>query len=276
VASEISKHTLSEVPISRKREEAIELTEKQIGLLTEEIADYENKSRTARPQARPFYVNSLADAKVRLGSLKILLRDLKRPPEPKRSPASNRPPELRNSAAELVSSEPLITTRRFNSKPFRADLLEANRLGHSILVNQDRFFPLFFGDLDMAGSSVEIVCPFVKTYRTDVLDQLEMLRGLCIQCLIYTRPPNSSDAKTFLEDAKSRGITVIFGEHIHNKVAIIDNQIVWEGSLNILSHIRSEDSMRRLVGRAFCDEQRELLKLPALDLSKPCCSFKGY
>ncbi len=43
------------------------------------------------------------------------------------------------------------------------------------------------------------------------------------------------------------------GNH-HRKLAIIDREILWEGSLNILSQAKSREFMRRLEGGGFADD----------------------
>jgi len=40
----------------------------------------------------------------------------------------------------------------------------------------------------------------------------------------------------------------------HRKLAVIDGEILWEGSLNILSQSNSRELMRRTVSRHQCDQ----------------------
>ena len=50
------------------------------------------------------------------------------------------------------------------------------------------------------------------------------------------------------------------GNH-HRKLAVIDRKILWEGSLNILSHVRSREIMRRIVGARSVKEMTDFLSL---------------
>lgn len=50
------------------------------------------------------------------------------------------------------------------------------------------------------------------------------------------------------------------GNH-HRKLAILDREILWEGSLNILSQAYSREVMRRTHGKKFAGEMFEFLKL---------------
>ena len=58
------------------------------------------------------------------------------------------------------------------------------------------------------------------------------------------------------------GIQVLIckGNH-HRKLAIIDREILWEGSLNILSQSRSKGIVRRIEGRQHAMEMLNYLKL---------------
>jgi hypothetical protein len=58
------------------------------------------------------------------------------------------------------------------------------------------------------------------------------------------------------------GVKVVQQKDIHQKVAIIDDHISWEGSLNILSHTGSTlEHMRRLVGSGTAGEIKTNLRL---------------
>ena len=53
---------------------------------------------------------------------------------------------------------------------------------------------------------------------------------------------------------------ICLGNH-HRKLAIIDRQILWEGSLNILSQIKSREIMRRIEGDNYAQDMFNFLKL---------------
>lgn len=55
---------------------------------------------------------------------------------------------------------------------------------------------------------------------------------------------------------------IVHQPKIHRKVALIDEYICWERSLNILSQNDGYELMRRLTGKAIADEVLALLKLP--------------
>ena len=45
---------------------------------------------------------------------------------------------------------------------------------------------------------------------------------------------------------ESTGLQIVFKSNIHQKFAIIDQSIVWYGSINLLGYGRSEETMMRL------------------------------
>lgn len=57
-------------------------------------------------------------------------------------------------------------------------------------------------------------------------------------------------------------VFLCLGNH-HRKLAIIDRNILWEGSLNILSQIKSREIMRRLYEPKIAEETIKFLKFDA-------------
>jgi phosphatidylserine/phosphatidylglycerophosphate/cardiolipin synthase-like enzyme len=55
-------------------------------------------------------------------------------------------------------------------------------------------------------------------------------------------------------------ISLLKGHH-HRKLAIIDSNILWEGSLNILSFSNSREIMRRIESEKYVREMQNFLKL---------------
>ena len=133
-----------------------------------------------------------------------------------------------------------------------------------ILVNEQQFYCFFLEDLETAKLSVEILCPFVHTRRISILEKLVELQNRGGKAIIYTRPPKDDESTAFFGKAGDLKIEIIQRAKLHHKVAIIDGEICWEGSLNILSHGSSLDSMRRLVGKRIAEAHRKLYRLRRL------------
>lgn len=72
---------------------------------------------------------------------------------------------------------------------------------------------------------------------------------------IITRDPSELDEPSRYQATdeilkySEMGLNILLlNGHHHRKIAIIDRCILWEGSLNILSHCRSKEIMRRIKG----------------------------
>jgi hypothetical protein len=138
------------------------------------------------------------------------------------------------------------------------------------LFNEKNFWEAFFNDLNGAGQSVLIVSPFLTTKRSRTLvPKLEALLGRGVKVTVYTKPAEEHSQAYMVEDAnqvmsllEKMGVKVVQQKDVHQKVAIIDDHISWEGSLNIFSHTGSTlEHMRRLAGSATAAEIKSNLRL---------------
>ena len=92
------------------------------------------------------------------------------------------------------------------------------------------------------------------------MDFFRALVSRSIEVRIYTRPKNQqkgeieSQADIVIGQLRKIGVKVIERPNMHQKIAILDKSIVWEGSLNILSHRVSGEQMRRFEGMSTVEE----------------------
>jgi len=138
----------------------------------------------------------------------------------------------------------------------------------SSLSNQDTFYPSFQHDLKNCSSELIIESPFITTRRiNELLPLLRKLSKRGVKIYINTRDPiehkpeyaaQAYDAVTRLQDL---GIVVLYTARHHRKLAIIDRQIIWEGSLNILSYSNSCEIMRRMLSSNLAEELIGFIKL---------------
>lgn len=124
----------------------------------------------------------------------------------------------------------------------------------SKLYNQDTFDKQFMRDLRNASSSVIIESPFIRLGRIDeLLPIIAKLRQRGVSIVVNTRSPQEHDAEyeyqatAAVAALQELGVTVLFTVRHHRKIAIIDRQVFYEGSLNILSFYDSCEIMRRTV-----------------------------
>ncbi|HEY9757373.1 MAG TPA: phospholipase D-like domain-containing protein [Oculatellaceae cyanobacterium] len=223
---------------------ALKEVESQTSELKSVMARHQSYLNSGSAIDRRYREREIKDGRIRLCSLSRLCAELE--------------------AKMLVfSSEPQQPSRRADKSEPKQKHKEADDT-HELLVTEKDFFQLFFADLEQARDSVEILSPFVSSHRVDVLQKLAELVKRGRKCFLYTRPPTKEHEKSYVTQAESQGLQVLQRNDWHHKVAIIDDQICWEGSLNITSHSSSRDTMRRLVGRKYATEYRQLLGLIAL------------
>ncbi len=159
------------------------------------------------------------------------------------------------------------------------------------LYTEKNFWPAFLSDLQNTQTSVTIMSPFVSLNRAGrLMDTIQVLKKKKVNVQIYTRPPEEHQgtliehSRQVVDQLQKIGAKVLLRKGMHQKIAIFDDHIAWEGSLNILSHRDTEEQMRRIIGenaikeiirslRLGEDKEITYSKMPG----KPCpqCYAKG-
>ncbi len=123
----------------------------------------------------------------------------------------------------------------------------------SRLFNNESFYKSFTCDLRYAKQRVYIESPFITKRRIDeLLPFFEGLRRKNIAVTINTRCPDEHDgdyirqASDGIQAMQELEVKVLYTVKHHRKLAVIDD-VLWEGSLNILSQNDSCEIMRRIV-----------------------------
>lgn len=126
-------------------------------------------------------------------------------------------------------------------------------LRNSQLYDHTNFYDVFMRDLRRARSRVVIESPFITEKRmTTLLPILRQLRKRDVRIIINTKPFEEHElvyrgqAVWAVGIVQELGIEVLMTGGHHWKLAIIDDDILWEGSLNILSQNDSCELMRRI------------------------------
>lgn len=142
-----------------------------------------------------------------------------------------------------------------------------NNLQESRLFDETSFYEQFIKDLYSCKKEVIIESPYVTSSRMEVLlPVFKKLISRGIKTHIITRDPIEHDenmrdqATNELLACSEIGISVkLLRGNFHRKVALIDNEIIWEGSLNILSQSNSREIMRRTFGKKYVTEYKNFL-----------------
>lgn len=137
------------------------------------------------------------------------------------------------------------------------------------LYNEKTFYKKFIKDISEAKREVVIYSPYISRYRANLLiNALERLSNRNVAVFIFTRPLEEYDniirchILAVIERMEECGITIFYpGRYIHEKTAIIDREILWEGSLNILSHRCSNEIMRRTENKKSALQIMSYLKI---------------
>ena len=145
--------------------------------------------------------------------------------------------------------------------------LDTTALHTSRLFDNETFYKAFIGDLRRANQNIYIESPFITRKRMGMLlTILRQARQRGIQITVNTRPPSEHDGKYIdqayesVQDMQSIGIKVLYTIKHHRKIAIIDDEILWEGSLNILSQSDSCELMRRSVSSSLVRQMKGYIK----------------
>jgi phosphatidylserine/phosphatidylglycerophosphate/cardiolipin synthase-like enzyme len=130
-----------------------------------------------------------------------------------------------------------------------------NNLLSSSLYDNTTFYKSFVKDLKDTQRSVLIESPFITTKRmSNLLPIFRTLRQQGVRMVVNTRNPEEHGAdyqQQALLEMQELDITVLYTVKHHRKLAIIDGEILWEGSLNILSQNDSCEIMRRTESEAL-------------------------
>jgi DNA-binding XRE family transcriptional regulator len=146
------------------------------------------------------------------------------------------------------------------------------------------FWSAFLADLQQTEGHVIIQSPFISSQRLKLVasDLQKLGRRNVTICLFIQRPrywdcapekltPQEQCEKHELlaniDLLKKWNFHVNLKNKIHSKFAIIDRRILWEGSLNILSHFNGSEHMRRWEN---ADEAEHIIETHAL-LNCPTC-----
>ena len=122
----------------------------------------------------------------------------------------------------------------------------------SKLYDEKTFYPAFIKDLNNCGSELIIESPFITRRRLQqLLPTLQKLKDRRVRIIINTKDPRELDEEQrdktnqVIASLLHKGMQVVYTHGHHRKLAIIDRNILYEGSLNILSQNRSSEIMRR-------------------------------
>lgn len=142
--------------------------------------------------------------------------------------------------------------------------------GASGAFTEGTFYPAFLKDIARARESIVILSPFATDVGTGRwVDPLRAALTRGVRVRILTRPPVEPGGGTTEEVAelvhalRDLGVVVDLRARMHEKIAILDGRVLWHGSLNILSHRDTHESMLRIESPAACSQLGRFVSTPA-------------
>lgn len=135
---------------------------------------------------------------------------------------------------------------------YKAKIKATEPVTPDLIYDGKSFYPVFANDITRANNEILIVSPFMRKNRLAQMIKLlsqVMLNGISVT--VVTRPPE--DFKEHERDIvnqntellSSHGIQVKCKSEFHQKFTVIDQKIVWYGSVNFLSYGTHEESIMR-------------------------------
>ncbi|MBU1565486.1 MAG: DEAD/DEAH box helicase family protein [Proteobacteria bacterium] len=122
-----------------------------------------------------------------------------------------------------------------------------------VIFDKSNFLPVYGNDILAAEREILIVSPFVTKRRTlQMIQQLEIPLRNKVRVIVVTRPTGDFGKKVptalqgTLDMLQHAGVNVVFRSNIHQKFALIDQKVVWYGSINLLIFGSAEESIMRL------------------------------
>ena len=142
-------------------------------------------------------------------------------------------------------------------------------MNNSSLHDEHTFYSSFIRDLENCQREVIIESPYITTKRMKILwPTFHRLLKRGVKIYILTRDPRKHEegmeyqSEDEINYCEQIGIQVLLcvGNH-HRKLAILDRNVLWEDSLNILSQTHSREIMRRIEEEQLATKTFEFLKL---------------
>lgn len=153
---------------------------------------------------------------------------------------------------------------RLFKKQARADDLLSSKLH-----NEKTFYKAFSRDIKNAEFEILLESPFITIRRSNEICKLfEKIVKKGVEVRVFTRHPRyhpedmRAQSKIGIYNLRKAGVKVITCHDMrHRKIATIDGEILWEGSLNFLSQSNSKEIMRRTESRELANQMIQFLRL---------------
>ena len=163
-------------------------------------------------------------------------------------------------------------------KMYAARLKAYKKIGYELCVNMDgekqkanaiydieNYAETYWKDLEEANSAVVVSSPRLNNQKVDrIINMLGKRRELGVKVTIVTWHPDAykygkDDVRMeLMERLRKAGFEIRLVEETCEHYAVIDNDIVWYGSVNLLSKEDAEDNLMRVCSKDIAAELLEM------------------
>lgn len=163
-------------------------------------------------------------------------------------------------------------------KMYSARLKAYKKIGYELCVNLDgekqkanaiydieNYAETYWKDLEEANSAVVVSSPRLNNQKVDrIINMLGKRRELGVEVTIVTWHPDAykygkDDVRMeLMERLRKAGFEIRLVEETCEHYAVIDNEIVWYGSVNLLSKEDAEDNLMRVCSKDIAAELLEM------------------
>ena len=163
-------------------------------------------------------------------------------------------------------------------KMYSARLKAYKKIGYELCVNMDgekqkanaiydieNYAETYWKDLEEANSAVVVSSPRLNNQKVDrIINMLGKRRELGVEVTIVTWHPDAykygkDDVRMeLMERLRKAGFEIRLVEETCEHYAVIDNEIVWYGSVNLLSKEDAEDNLMRVCSKDIAAELLEM------------------
>jgi superfamily II DNA or RNA helicase len=141
-----------------------------------------------------------------------------------------------------------------------SEVVDKQEVSNSIF-NSLGYWEVFEKDVHSAAKSIVISSPFLSSRKVEwLVDRSETLQKRGVVITVFSLRPEDypEDGREhhtdLLERLASAGIYVNTQNHCHERYAVIDQSLVWYGSMNLLSNSKEDDSLMRIVSPSIAAE----------------------
>ena len=135
----------------------------------------------------------------------------------------------------------------------------------NVIFGTDTYEEVYERDLREANKEIIISSPGINRAKVNAfLSLIKQRQEDGVKITVMTLNPEGypeekiEDTKVLIEILENCGINVRLRDHMHEHFAIIDDEIVWYGSMNLLSRAKVEDNLIRVKST---DVAQELLEM---------------